>query len=120
MKKEKITIYHNPRCSKSRDSMCVLEEYGAEAEVVHYLETPPTQKLLKELLKKLGMKAEEIVRKSEPLYKEKFEGKKMTNAQWIKALAENPVLIERPIVVKGDKAVIGRPLEKVKELLGKL
>lgn len=116
-KKEKIIIYHNPRCSKSRESMCVLEEHGADAEVVHYLETPPTQKLLKELLKKLGMKAEEIVRKSEPLYKEKFEGKKLTNAQWIKALAENPVLIERPIVVKGDKAVLGRPPERVRELL---
>lgn len=120
MKKDKITIYHNPRCSKSRDSMCILEEFGAEAEVVHYLETPPTQKLLKELLKKLGMKAEQIVRKSEPLFKEKFEGRKLTNAEWIKVLANNPVLIERPIIVKGDKAVLGRPPEKVKELLGKL
>jgi arsenate reductase len=118
VREEKITIYHNPRCSKSRESMCIIDEYGAGAEIVHYLETPPTQKQLKELLKKLGMKAEGIVRKSEPLYKEKFEGKKLTNAQWIKALAENPILIERPIVVKGDKAVIGRPPERVKELLG--
>lgn len=99
--------------------MCILEEYGADAEVVHYLETPPTQKLLKELLQKLGMKAEDIVRKSEPLYKEQYAGKKLTNAEWLKILSRNPVLIERPIVVKGNKAVIGRPPERVKELLGK-
>lgn len=97
--------------------MCVLEEFGADAEVVHYLETPPTQKLLKDLLKKLGMKAEAIVRKNEPLYKEKYEGRKITNAEWIKILSQNPVLIERPIVVKGNKAVIGRPAENVKKLL---
>lgn len=97
--------------------MCVLEEFGADAEVVHYLETPPTQKLLKDLLKKLDMKAEAIVRKNEPLYKEKYEGRKMTNAEWIKILSQNPVLIERPIVVKGNKAVIGRPAENVKKLL---
>ena len=100
--------------------MCVLEVYGANTEVVHYLETPPTQKLLKELLKKLGMKAEEIVRKSEPLYKEKYAGRKITNAEWLKVLSKNSVLIERPIVVKGDKAVLGRPVEKIKEFLGKL
>lgn len=97
--------------------MCVMEEFGADAEVVHYLETPPTQKLLKDLLKKLGMKAEAIVRKNEPLYKEKYEGRKITNAEWIKILSQNPVLIERPIVVKGNKAVIGRPAENVKKLL---
>ena len=116
-KKDKVIIYHNPRCSKSRESMCILEDIGAEAEVVNYLDIPPTQKLLRELLKKLGMKAEQIVRKSEPLYKQKFEGKKLTNAEWIKLLANNPVLIERPIVVKGDKAVIGRPPENVRELI---
>jgi arsenate reductase (glutaredoxin) len=120
MKSEKITIYHNPRCSKSRDSVCILEEYEANAEVVHYLETPPTQKLLKELLKKLGMKAEEIVRKSEPLYIQKFAGKKISSAEWIRILSKNPVLIERPIIVKGNKAFLGRPPERIKELLGKL
>jgi arsenate reductase (glutaredoxin) len=117
---EKITIYHNPGCSRSNASLCILEEYEAGAEVINYLVTPPTREELKELLRKLGMRAEDIVRKTEPLYLEKFEGKRLSEEEWLKALAENPILIERPIVVKGYKAVLGRPPEKVMELLGKL
>lgn len=85
--------------------------------MVEYLKTPPTQQEIKELLKMLGMKAEEIVREGEPLFKEKFADKKRTETQWIKALAENPILIERPIIVKGNKAIIGRPIERVQEFL---
>ena len=85
--------------------------------MIEYLKTPPTQKEIKELLRILGMKAEEIVRKGEPVYTEKYANKKLTEAQWIKALAENPILIERPIIVKGDKASIGRPPERVLEFL---
>lgn len=113
-----IKIYHNNRCSKSREACSILTEQGLAFETIEYLKTPPTNKDIEALLKMLGLKAEEIVRKGEPLYKEKFAGKKLTETQWIKALAENPILIERPIVVKGNKAVIGRPPEKVLELLG--
>jgi arsenate reductase len=112
-----VRLYHNTRCSKSRDVCSILEKTKVKTEVIEYLKTPPTQKQIKELLKMLGMKAEEIVRKGEPLFKENFGGKKITQTQWIKILAENPILIERPIIVKGDKAIIGRPPEKVIEFL---
>lgn len=112
-----LKIYHNTRCSKSRDVCSILEKKKVKTEVVEYLKTPPTQKELKELLKMLGMKASELVRKGEPTFKENFVDKKMTEAQWLKALAENPILIERPIIVKGNKAIIGRPPEKVLEFL---
>lgn len=112
-----LKIYHNTRCSKSRDVCSLLEKKKVKTEVVEYLKTPPTQKELKELLKMLGMKASELVRTGEPVYKEKFEGKKITEAQWLKNLAEYPILIERPIIVKGKKAIIGRPPEKVLEFL---
>ena len=88
-----------------------------KTEVVEYLKTPPTQKEIIELLKMLGMKAVDLVRKKEPLFLEKYEGKKLTEAQWIKAMAQNPILIERPIIVKGKKAIIGRPPEKVLEFI---
>lgn len=114
---EKYTIYHNNRCSKSREACSILQEKGIAFETVEYLKTPLNQKQLKELLTMLGISAEALVRKSEPIYKEKFTNKKLTNTQWIKALAENPVLIERPIIVKGNKAVIGRPIEKVIEFI---
>jgi arsenate reductase len=114
-----IKIYHNNRCSKSREACSILQEEGVKFETTEYLKTPPSQKEIKELLKMLGLKAEDIVRKSEPLFKEKFANKKLTEAQWIKTLADNPILIERPIIVKGNKAVIGRPPEKVLELISK-
>jgi len=84
---------------------------------MEYLKTPPSQKEIKDLLKMLKMKAEDVVRKSEPLFKEKFASKKLSEVQWIKVLADNPVLIERPIIIKGNKAVIGRPPEKVLSIL---
>jgi arsenate reductase len=115
--KEKITIYHNTRCTKSREACAILEKKGVDFDTIEYLKTPLNQAELKALLKKLNLKAEEIVRKSEPLFKEKFASKKLTEAQWIKTLTENPILIERPILVKGDKAIIGRPVERVIEIL---
>jgi arsenate reductase len=114
---ETITIYHNARCSKSRDVCDLLVKKKIKAEVIEYLKTPPTQKEIKALLKMLGIRASELVRTKEPLYIEKYEGKKFTEAQWVKILSENPILIERPIIVKGNKAVIGRPSEKVFEIL---
>lgn len=112
-----LKIYHNTRCSTSRNVCDLLKKKKVKTEVVEYLKTPPAQKELKELLQLLGMKASELVRTKESLYKEKVEGKKITQAQWLKILAENPILIERPIIVKGDKAIIGRPPEKVLEFI---
>lgn len=114
--KEKITVYHNTRCTKSREACSILQEENIPFETIEYLKTPPTQSEIKALLKMLGMKAEDIVRKGEPLYKEKFKDKKLSETEWIKVLSENPILIERPIVVKGNKAIIARPPEKVLEL----
>lgn len=114
---EEITIYHKPNCIKSREAYDILKKQSKSFTTIEYLKTPPTQKQLKELLQMLGIKAEELVRKKESLYKENYADKKLTEAQWIKVLAENPILIERPVVVRGNKAVIGRPIEKVIELL---
>lgn len=112
-----MIIYHNPRCTKSRETLAIIHEKGMDVQVIEYLKHPISEKELQVLLKKLGMKAEDIVRKSEPLYKEKYKDKKLTEEQWLKILAENPVLIERPIVVNGNKAVLGRPPENVLSLL---
>jgi arsenate reductase len=108
-----VTIYHNPRCSKSRETLALIEKKGLQPQIVEYLKTPPTKEELRSLLKKLGMKPEQLVRKGEDAYKEKFAGKALGDEQWLEALAKNPVLIERPIVVKGAKAVLGRPPENV-------
>lgn len=112
----KYIIYHNNRCSKSR---CVLEKLkaeGKEYEVVEYLKNPPTEEELAEILKKLGMKAEELLRKNEAVFKEKYKDKKLSEAEWIQAMVKYPKLIERPIIVKGDKAVVGRPAETIDKL----
>jgi arsenate reductase len=115
--KPTLKIYHNIRCSKSRDACTLLKKKKVKTEVIEYLKTPPAPEEIKELLRMLGMKASEIVRTKEPLYIEKYHGKKISEARWLKILSENPILIERPIIVKGDKAIIGRPTERVLELL---
>ena len=112
-----MKIYHNNRCSKSRNSYNLLKEKGIEFEIIEYLKTPLTKEELAELLIKLNIPAEKLIRKGEADYKENFKGKKLTETQWIDAMIKFPKLIERPIVVKGDKAVIGRPIEKVIQLL---
>ncbi|HIM94403.1 MAG TPA: arsenate reductase (glutaredoxin) [Campylobacterales bacterium] len=113
-----IKIWHNPRCSKSRASFALLDEKNIDAEVVKYLDVPPTEDELKALLVMLGMQPRELMRTKEEIYKELNLKSEDDNATLIKAMVENPKLIERPIVVKGDKAVIGRPIENVIELLG--
>jgi len=116
---EKITIWHNPRCSKSRDSFKLLEERGVEAEVVKYLEEVPTKEELQEMLKMLGMNsAQELMRTKEAIYKELNLKEETSEEALLDAMIANPKLIERPIVIKGNRAVIGRPIEKVVELLG--
>lgn len=113
-----ITIYHNTRCSKSRCTLDILEEKGQSPKVVHYLETPPDAKEIKKLLKLLGIPARELLRKGEPEYKELGLGNPdLSEAELIAAMAAHPRLIERPIVSDGQRAVIGRPPEKVLELL---
>lgn len=111
------TIYHNPQCSTSRKALALLKDHGIEPVVVQYLKDVPSEMELAELVAKLGIKPEELVRKKEALYKEQYAGKKLSDREWIKALHEHPRLIERPIVVKGNTAVIGRPVEQVEALL---
>lgn len=117
MGKDSVTIYHNPRCSKSRGALAILEEKGADPVVVEYLKTPPSKAELTAILMKLGMRPEQIVRKSESIYKQKYAGRTLSADQWLDALVGDPILIERPIVVSGERAVIGRPPEQVLEIL---
>lgn len=113
-----ITIYHNPRCSKSRQTLALLEERGIEPEIVLYLETPPDAKTLRSLLKKLGIEARDLLRKGEDEYKaNNLADPALTEEQLIDAMVHYPKLIERPIVVNGNKAAIGRPPETVLEIL---
>ncbi len=116
-KTDTVIIYHNPRCTKSRETLALLEKKKVNPEIVEYLKTPPTATELKSILKKLGLSVQDIIRKKEPLFIESFKNKKLNDEKWIEVLVKNPVLIERPIVVKGNKAVIGRPPENVSSLL---
>jgi len=113
-----ITIWHNPRCSKSRDSFKLLEEKGIKAKVVKYLEDVPTKEEIKTILTILKMNsARELMRTKEAVYLELNLKDESSEEKLIEAMVNNPKLIERPIVIKGNKAVIGRPIEKVIELL---
>jgi arsenate reductase len=113
---EKYIIYHNNRCSKSREGLCYLEDHKLDMEIVNYLIDTPTKEELKDLIQKLKIKPKDLVRTSEPLFKKKYHGKYLTPDRWIAAMVRNPVLIQRPIIVKGNKAVIARPPEKINEL----
>jgi arsenate reductase len=112
-----MKIYHNPRCSKSRSALQLLTDKGVDVEVVKYLEDTPSKAELIDVLKKLSKNAEEIVRKGEPDYKDNFKGRKLSDDEWINAFIQFPKLIERPIFINGDKAIIGRPPEVVLTLL---
>ncbi|OMQ21817.1 arsenate reductase (glutaredoxin) [Serratia oryzae] len=114
-----VTIYHNPRCSKSRETLALLEQQGITPKVVLYLETPPSVDELKKLLKELGFhSARELMRQKEEIYKElKLANENLCEEQLLQAMVANPKLIERPIVVKGSRARIGRPPEQVLEIL---
>ena len=115
---EKITIWHNPRCSKSRATFNLLEENKIDMKVIKYLVDPPTESELKKLLIKLDFTARDLMRKKEKIYKELGLKNEENEEKLITAMVQNPKLIERPIVIKGDKAVIGRPIDNVIELLG--
>lgn len=111
-----LTIYHNPRCSKSRQTLKLIQESDFEVEVVPYLLQPPSHEELDQILLKLDLEPEQIIRKGESLYQSHFKGKHYSRKEWIQILVKNPVLIERPIVVKGTQAVLGRPPQNVKKL----
>ena len=115
----KIIIYHNNQCGKSRAALELVKSFDAEVEVIEYLKNPPTAKDLKLILKLLQIPAEALIRKGEAIFSENFKGKTLTDAEWIEAMVQFPKLIERPIVIHGNKAAIGRPIEKVIELFDK-
>lgn len=112
-----IRIYHNPRCSKSREGLKIVEDSGKEYQVRDYLKEPLSEKELEDILHKLDIKPIELVRKNEPLWKEKFRDKVLNDNEIKRILLENPKLIERPIVEKENGAVIGRPLDNIENLL---
>ncbi len=113
-----IKIYHNPRCSKSRQGLAILNDNKLDFEIVKYLDTPPTEDELKTIIAKLGIEPIALVRKGEPIWKENYKGKELSDAAIIKAMAEHPKLIERPIVIKDNRAVLGRPPENIIGLIG--
>ncbi len=114
---QEVVVYHNARCSKSRSACELLAARGIKARIINYLENPPTREELRELVKKLGMKPAELVRRGEEVFRQNYAGKELSDDEWLTALATHPILIERPIVVRGDSAVVGRPTEKVAQLI---
>jgi arsenate reductase len=111
-------LYHNPRCSTSRAALRLLEDRGQRLKIVLYLATPPTAGDIKDILRKLGITARQLMRAKEPLYaKLRLGNPDLSEEALVRALAENPILIERPILVAGDRAVIGRPPERVLEII---
>ncbi|MEF8699021.1 MAG: arsenate reductase (glutaredoxin) [Candidatus Accumulibacter sp. UW26] len=112
-----IRIYHNARCSKSRAACQLIAAEGVAVEIVDYLATPPDRDELRDLLRKLGMPPADLVRRGESVFRENYAGRSLSDEEWLDALLAHPILIERPIVVRGDRAVLGRPPEKVLELL---
>ncbi len=112
-----IKIYHNPRCKKSRAGLQYLREKGIEPEVIEYLKNPLSEADVKDLLVRLHKKPTEIIRTQEAIYKSDFKGRNFTDDEWVKILLEYPKLIQRPIVVKGPKAVLGDPASEIDVLL---
>jgi arsenate reductase len=112
-----IKIYHNPRCRKSREGLAIIKNSGKEFELIKYLDDVPSEITLTEIIKLLGISPIQLVRKNEKIWKDSFKGKELTDAEIISAMIKNPKLIERPIVINNNKAIIGRPPENILELL---
>lgn len=113
-----VTIYHNPRCSKSRETLALLQDKGIKPVIIEYLQNPPDRKTLTEILDKLGISARQLIRTKEAAYMEnKLDDGSLTRNQLISAIIEHPILMERPIVLANGKAAIGRPPENVLEIL---
>ena len=114
-----VTIYHNPRCRKSRETLKLIEDSGKPFQIVEYLKQPLDAAGLKRLTEMLGIGASALIRKNEAIWKEQYRGKELSEAEVLKAMETHPKLMERPVVVLGDRAVLGRPPENVLELLKK-
>ena len=114
-----IKIYHNPRCRKSREALAILYDHNVDVEIIEYLKTSITKKNIINLLKMLDFKALDLVRKEEQLFKDLYRGQKLTEGEWIDILYQNPILIQRPIIIKDNFAVLGRPPRNVLDLLSK-
>lgn len=112
-----IKIYHNPRCRKSREGLQILEESGKDFEIVKYLENTPTKEELSDIIELLGIKPIDLVRKNESIWKENYKNKQLSDNEIIKIIIKNPKLIERPIVVNKNKAIVGRPPENIKKII---
>ncbi|MBC3759028.1 arsenate reductase (glutaredoxin) [Hyunsoonleella sp. SJ7] len=112
-----IKIYHNNRCSKSRNGLEIIEKSGKEFEIVKYLEDVPSEVELKDIIALLGIKPIELVRKNEAIWKSEFKGKELSDNQIIEAMVQYPKLIERPIIINGKKAVVGRPPERILDII---
>lgn len=112
-----IQILHNPRCGKSREGLAILEESGKEFEVIKYLENSPSKKELKDIIKKLNVEPLKLVRQNETIWKENFKNKELSDEEIIDAMVANPILIERPIVINGNKAIIGRPPVEISTII---
>lgn len=111
-------IYHNTRCKKSRGGLQYLQDKGIKPEIIEYLKDEPfTEKSLSDVIKKLSIKPQELIRTQEAIYKQNYKGKDFTDQEWIKILVENPKLIRRPIIVKGDQAVVGDIVEHIDAVL---
>lgn len=112
-----IKIYHNPRCGKSREGLALLEKSGKDFEIIKYLEVIPTKAELRKIIASLGFIPEKLVRKNEAIWKEKFKGKVLSDEEILDAMIAHPKLIQRPIVINGTRAVIGRPSDMIKSIL---
>jgi len=110
-------IYHNPRCGKSRETLKILEDKSEQVEIVEYLKYTPSKDRLVAIIEMLGISPLELIRKGEKIFKENYKGKNLSDDEWINVMLENPILIERPIVIKNGRAAIGRPPESVLEIL---
>ena len=112
-----MKYYHNPRCRKSREGLELLKKNGQNPEVIYYLNEPISFEDLQETIEKLNISAEELIRKNETIYKENYKGKSLTDQEWIQAMIDYPKLMERPILIVDNKGVIGRPPEKLLEII---
>ena len=112
-----IKIYHNPRCRKAREGLQILEDSGKDFEIVKYLDEIPTEKELSYIIKLLNIKPIDLVRKNESIWKDNYKNKELTDNEIITAMIQNPKLIERPIVVNDNKAIVGRPPENIKKII---
>lgn len=112
-----MKIYHNPRCRKSRETLQIINEKNIEVEIIEYLKDSPTKTELVDLIETLGIKAEDLIRKNESIFKENYKGKDLSESDWIQAMLDHPKLMERPIVVQGNQAIIGRPPTNVLDLI---